>query len=172
MKKVMWYLLIWEFYRKYHGAFRTFVNPTKYVYEFSVYTNKNLITIICAVIFENSTLTNLETIQNIYSSKPTDINIIKSQENYLFCSEIIKALKNILISPKYKKLSRKYIISNQILYFKRFLPKHNIKNAIMISKDLIQSIISAHHTRFILIRSNKCTSKTLIISLRYGYCKK
>lgn len=72
--------------------------------------------IIDAVIFEHYSHTNeSESIHNINIDKHTEINIIEKQKNDSFCTEIIKAINNLPTSNKYKRLSRRYIIANQIL---------------------------------------------------------
>lgn len=109
-------------------------------------SREHIMNIIDAVIFEHDTHINqFETIHNINTDKPTEINIIQSQKHDDFCSEIMKALNNIPTTNKYKKISRRYTITNQILYLKRHTPKQNIDNAIVIPKNLIQNIITAHH---------------------------
>ncbi|CAI6375162.1 unnamed protein product [Macrosiphum euphorbiae] len=109
-------------------------------------SRESIMNIIDAVIFEfDSQHFHHEPIHNINNDKPTEINIIQSQKNDEFCNEIMKALNNIPTSNKYKKLSRRYIITNQILYLKRHMPKQNIENAIVIPKNLIQNVITAHH---------------------------
>jgi len=109
-------------------------------------SRESIMNIIDAVIFEYDTQNyQPEEINNINIDIPTEINIIQSQQNDEFCNEIIKAINNLPTTNKYKKLSRKYTITNQILYLKRHTPKQNIENAIVIPKNIVQNIIMAHH---------------------------
>lgn len=109
-------------------------------------SREHIMNIIDAVIFKHESQSNQqELICNINNEKPTEINIILNQKNEDYCSEIIKALNNIPTKNKYIKLSRRYKISNQILYLKRFIPKQNIEDAIVVPKTLIQNVITAYH---------------------------
>jgi len=80
----------------------------------------------------------------------------------------MKALNNLPTSNKYKKLSRRYIITNQILYLKRHMPKQNIENAIVIPKNLIQNVITAYHNAS-LARHLGITKTIKAIQIKYSW---
>jgi len=126
-----------------------------------------IMNIIDAEIFEHYTHFNeSEFIHNISIDKHTEINIIEKQENDSFCIEIIKAINNLPTSNKYKKLSRRYTITNQILYSKRHIPKQNIDNAIVIPKNLVTNIITAYHNP--LLAGHMSITKTIqAIKIKY-----
>lgn len=86
----------------------------------------HIINIIDAVIFEHLPINDIRNLEIVQEIQVTDIKLYKSQQNDRFCREIIKAINNDKTDYKFKKWSRKYIIHNQILYYKRYSPNQDI----------------------------------------------
>lgn len=127
-------------------------------------SREHIMFIIDAVIFDNYSHNNNQEI--IQQTTVSDINIIEHQQNDKLCSEIIKAINGKNTSDKFKKLSRKYTLHNQILYFKRHSPNHNIENAIVIPATLVERVITAYHTQ--PLAAHLGTSKTIkTIQIKY-----
>ncbi|KAL4153869.1 hypothetical protein QTP88_001702 [Uroleucon formosanum] len=75
-------------------------------------------------------------------------NIKNEQTKDKFCSDIIKAIlepNNKNIPKNIKRKTRRFILLNTILYYKKFTPPKNFIPTLVIPKSLINDILKSYH---------------------------
>lgn len=86
---------------------------------------------------------NISTIQ-----EPTNLNLPNlqlSQKEDEFCKNLIDALNGKDVPTNFKRKSRQFIIKDNLLYYKKYLPNKTTEKNVVIPQNLIQHILKSYH---------------------------